>query len=245
MRRLGLFPLIAAALLLAACGGGGGSSQGELPAGFVTAAREAAQSALLTLEDFPEGWTARVRPEVDLQLSPDCESLSRDELPGAIATAASEQFIGPSEQPLTPGDSVTSDVAVFGSEDAAEAALTEQESTMERCRDEFLTEMERVVREAIQEEGIQPDQIGEISIALREVDFPEVGDSLRNSRLEIRGTVAGFNFTSTVDIVAIRQDRLVGALSYTAVGGADIQEVQQIAEILADKLAKADDSLPD
>ena len=78
--------------------------------------KTAAEAALLTLSDYPPGWTSQPAGEVDFgpfELSEECKILDADTLPGESYSTASDDFTGPQ------GNQASTLVSVFTSDLAA------------------------------------------------------------------------------------------------------------------------------
>ena len=229
---------------IAACGGDGGRlAPGEISTKFRAAAQEAAQAALLTLDDLPPGWTSAPPEEEeapDLQLSEECDRFfEQEQLPGEVASADSNDFTGPDDQ------EVSCVATVFAAENAAQDALDSVKEGLSLCRDELVDAFDRLVRQGFQEGGGDPDLLEEVDISFQDLSFPRLGDASLAFRISADIRALGLPFDFTGDIIGIREGRTVDGLFYFVVGRLDIEEEQRLAEVVADKLVKANASLPD
>lgn len=236
-----IIPVVAASLWMA-CDGGGGGISGEVSEDFEAAAQAAAESAVLTLDDLPPGWTrlpSDEEDETDLELSEQCEILEQDELPEEIASVDSDDFSGPEDQEVSSG------VSVFPSEDVAQNALDEFNDALDRCSDELVEKFESLFVEGFVEGGGDPDDIQELNVSLDDLSFPDLGESSRAYRVRLEGVAEDVFFDFAFDIVIVREGRMAGGMFYLAAGGSDIDDEVELANIVADKLSEADASLPD
>lgn len=228
---------------IAACGGdGGGLAPGEVSTEFRAAAREAAEAALLTLDDLPPGWTSAPPEEEEtseLQLSEECNRFfEQEQLAGEVASADSDDFTGPDDQEVSSG------ATIFVTEAAAQDALDFVAEGLSRCRDELIEAFETLFQESAQAEGVA-DVVGDFQVSFGEISFPPLGDSSVAYRIAVDVRALGLPLAFTGDIIGIRQGRTVGGLFYFAIGRLDTEEEQQLAQIVADKLEGANASLPD
>jgi hypothetical protein len=222
--------LALASAALVACDSGGASDP-EL-----AAANAALEAAVLTLDDFPEGWTADPADPDDggsnLDLSEDCQILNRDSLPNEIATRDSDDFTGPESQ------GVTSGVTVFPTAGDAAAALSAVTDAYATCEDELLPEFEEQFRSGFDEgAGDSGAELADITVDLQEVPFTTDADATAAFRISYGGTAAGTPFEGAVDFVILQEERLVGGLVFFAsAGDPDAAEEQQVAAVQLAKL---------
>lgn len=263
MRKSAIGLAVGALLLLAACGGNGDGApsagvtddgsvreEAELtptptvdPIEFSAAAQEAAELAVLTLDDFPPGWTREpaeddgADDETDLKLSEECEILNQDSFPGEIASAESDDFTGPDDQEVSSG------AAVFLTEDAAQDALDEFESAIQRCRSELRDEFERLAREGFEEGAGGVVELSALDASLSDLSFP-LGKSSAAFRVTVAGSVGELTFELSADFVIFREGKMLGGFIFLALGRPGIEEEQRLAELTAGKLEQANASLP-
>jgi hypothetical protein len=244
--------------LLGSSGGDGSSSEatvvetdtptpaGEASPAPIVTAEEAANSAVLKLDDMPSGWTkdAPDDDDLDLEFSGECAFLNEDEFPGEIASAESPDFEGPE------GQGVTSFASVFSDETAAQEAVDAFNSSFFGiCGDQFVAEYQKALLEEFDLRGYDPSQV-EVDVSLQEVTFPELGEAVSAHRLSGTMTLEGIPVAFAVDFVLAREGRIAGGFVYSATGivfsDTDIVnsfEEEVLAETMADKLAEANASL--
>jgi hypothetical protein len=207
-------------------------------------AEEAAQSSLLTLNDFPSGWTAAPADddeegESDFPVSEECSILNELEHPaGEIAGADSGEFEGPERQ------EASSDSTVFSTDAAAQEALEAFNDGLTRCRDEFVTAFETALLEEWDlTEG--DTRLSGLHISVQDLEFPGLGESMTAYRIEITTIVDEVIVPFVIDFVVIRTGRMVGGFSYLSVGSVNSFEEERLAEVVAEKLGIANASLVD
>ncbi len=201
-------------------------------------AEEAAQSSVLTIEDFPSGWTAapvddEEDGESDFDVSEECAVLNELEHPaGEIATADSGNFEGPERQ------DASSDSTVFSTGAAAQAVVEAFDDGLTRCRDEFVGAFETALLEEWDlTEG--DTRLTGLDISVQDLEFPELGDSMTAYRIEITTIVDEIVVPFVIDFVVIRTGRMVGGFSYLSVGSVNSLEEERLAEVVAEKIARA------
>jgi protein-disulfide isomerase len=234
------FVFVAMALFAAACSSGDGwLTEGESPSGSDASLEDAARSALLILDDFPSGWTSSPpsEDEYDLDLSGECEILAQDELPGAVASAESDEFAGPDKQ------QVQSEVSVLRSDDSAQETLRLHDGAMSRCHGELETTLQAVWREVIgdwvEEAGGDPDDLGNVTVDVGGLSFPRLGGSSSAYRFTVDAQASFQSLHLVIDWVLIRQGSMLGVISYYSVGEADMDQEESLARIVADRLERA------
>jgi hypothetical protein len=193
-----------------------------------------AQSAVLTLDDMPLGWTKDVDDgQVDDEEDYNTECIDQDKLdnpPGEIASAASEDFEGPENQ------SASNEVTVFEDEETAAAGMALITEMMTRCRDEFLALVVRGAKEGLAEEG-QP----ETKVEARWATPPEIAFETESAsyRFVLETTIEGVDLAFTFDFHFMRAKRLIGSYMYMAINGMDTFEEQTIGLTAEGKLLEA------
>ena len=224
--------------IIAACGGEGSAGENAYPA----AARQAVRDAVLTLEDLPEGWTlSEIGPEAlaDLQLTGHCEPLNERGagFPGEVANAHSQPMTGPSTQEL-----VTT-VSVFTDTPAAQAAVRQADGLVLQCTDQIGEALKRAIEVAARDIGVD-DLIIDIDASLEPGSFTKLGDETLAYLLkaDISTPFAGYDVNGK--ILIIRDGPLTGVLIYAILGDLDPQNEESVAGLLAEKLARAEESLP-
>ncbi|MEX0800667.1 MAG: hypothetical protein WD379_05565 [Dehalococcoidia bacterium] len=209
------------------------------------AAQAAAEMAVLTLDDLPDGWTVAPPDSDDLDLdgveeefSDDCAELNEDEIPGEMASADSPDFESPG------GKQVSSSASVLPSNAAAKEAVELFDSLITQCSEEWVGLFETGMLLALAEDGITASD-ADISLSLQELAFAPQGEATSAFRLSGSFTLEGVELLFTLDFVIIGQGRLVGALTYMSFFVTDLFEEQAIAEKLAERLAAASATLGD
>jgi hypothetical protein len=212
MRRA--FGLTLGCLALSACGGGGNDNNGggsQVKRAIEPAAQERAESMLLTLSDFPDGWRANDPAEEDEdgdEAFRECvgvdfsaltvigDAQSDDFTMGEIAVASSHVQVFESEQ-----------MAAEGVADYDEALDGEQADT---CMTELLGEFED------QEVEITRAKVGELSFT------PPPGvDDANAWQVEVTvegkagGQAEGLSLTAYVDLVQLRNGAVAAEVTTT------------------------------
>lgn len=242
MIRIRLLWIVATALALIAmaCGGSSGSSSSEYNAYnaesfpmFLEASQAASESAMLTLADFPPGWTSfPAEPNYDIPygLSEDCAVLDTGVFPDEVFVADSAEFVGPN------GQAVTSRATVFTSEEVAANALESviNALALNSCRVEFVEAIRKVLFELLEEE---------IELSLLDLSFPSLGESSAS----FRNIVEVFGESSSFDTTFIRKGKMVGRVDYLSPPNSipDIVEETEIVELFSEKLKAAEATIPD
>jgi hypothetical protein len=235
----------AAALVISACssgsandsaGGGNSASPSQTSnqpsAEFIAAAQTAATSSLLTLADFPAGWTQTPRnpnPE-KLGLTGDCAVLESDGLPGDIAHAVSDDFIGPAEQDVMTGSSA------FVDEASGQRAFDAYATTQSACADQFTVAYAKGLRDAFAAKGIAPDAVQDLVVSMTPQDPPGVGDASLSFRLLTTLSLQGQRMRFVLDAFLMREGAVLGYVSYYLRGDPDVTEEAQLTQGLATKL---------
>ena len=203
-----LASLLAVCLLTASC------SQG-------TEAQIAAESALLSLGDFPAGWTSSPEEKFDSSgVSEECRPGEKPE--GRVARADSDQFFGPDDQV------VGSAVSVYLSREAAQAALDQSLATASRCQEEISS----LFVQRMSAQGIDG------TASTRDLPPVELGDSSTARRwvFELRSAPPR---THVSDSVAFVTGSMGGIFVYSSTGTPDPEEEMRLMMLFAGKVEKA------
>ena len=225
--------------IIAACGGQSNAGDDA----YRDAARQAVLDAVLTLDDLPDGWTlSEIGPEAlaDLQLTGVCAALNQRGAGflGEVASGDSQPLTGPSNQELV------NTVSVFTDTPAAEAAVRQADSLVLQCTDQIGEALKRAIEVAARDIGVD-DLIIDIDASVEPGSFTKFGDETLAYLLkaDISTPFAGYDVNGK--ILIIRDGPLTGVLIYAILGDLDPQDEERIADLLAEKLARAEESLPD
>ena len=208
-----LLLLLAGGLLAIACGS-------------ASPAQEAAESAVLRMNDFPPGWTSSSYEEPeDVGFS---ESCKRRESQGKVSKANSDQFTGPNDQV------VSTAATVFLSEEASQDALNANVERASRCR----AEMQAAFTKLFSDQGVDS------TVAIEDLSFPNLGDSSTAVRIvvELQTNPPHMSVSDTVNLVT---GKMAGTFVYTSTGTPDHDEVLALAAAFASKLNVAKETLPE
>lgn len=249
-----LFSVAAAVLtatILIGCGGNGGDgtasdagtatppdSRTEEPGTDSAAARTAAESALLTLDDFPTGWTERPPEEdqgPDIELPAECDVLSEEEdFPGTLGDADSDEFHGPNDE------EVTSSTTVFVDTESAEHVLRFLDDFVNNCREPFQDAMEGYLKQVASDEG--PIEFDGFEVNIDRLSFPDHGDEQLALRISVNAESSEFPFPIEVylDVIGFRLGRTTGGITFTSVSNTpDAGEEQRLLDLIEERLAAA------
>jgi hypothetical protein len=229
-------------LILAACSSGSATesttgatttpTEAPLSAEFIAAAQEAATNSLLTLEDYPAGWTQTPRDpdDPDLGLTGECAVIEDDALPGEVAHAISDDFDGPDDQEVSTGSSV------FAESGKAAQAFADYADTLDACRGRFSEAYKTAIQKEFDTQGVAPESISDLVVTFDPIESPVSADDTLTYRLLMTLTASGQPLKFTFDVFFVRQGNVVGYLSYYAQGDPPIGEEGQLAEALMSKL---------
>lgn len=235
--------ILVLATVASACRGAAGSAPTETSPEFTAAAQEAAKSAVLTLDDFPPGWTGAPPDKSDnsnLGVSDECSALELETFPGQVAEAESNEFTGPDEQ------EVSSAISVFPTDDAAQGAVDAFNDAFDQCRKELEDALTRLIKEGAEEEAQLPEEVElDLQVNVENLSFERFGDATVAYRIPVKASFIGITLEFTIDLVFMREGKVAGGLFYFALGEVDTDEEAQLAETVADKLEQANASLPD
>jgi len=244
MRTPIVFTLFALLLFAStACGKDGGFSDEE--------AQDAAQQALLALDDFPTGWVERPREEdedendLDFDLPPECQAfVEQENPPGAVASAESETFHGPG------GEEVESSVNVFADTGAAEDSVQQLKEFVTDCGEPFETALLDVFSDAFEQE--LDEESGEVlsvddlavSVNFDRLSFPAFGDDSVALRMSISVEFFFEEFNFFLDLVGLRVGNMTGGFSFESTDEPpDPAAEEELLGIIADKVAEANSEL--
>ncbi len=228
-----LLVIAAAMLLTAACA----ESSSPSP----TPARDPAEVAAdvpLALDEMPGGW--EILPEggdlgSEVQLSAECNIYDLGvSLPGALATARSEAFIGQRDQQMQTFG------AVYASESEAQAAVDGTAGLVERCGDEFKEVLKQAAKDQIEALGIDIGFLGRIDVALEERDATSAADESAGYRIFVEVSAVGQSQSFSVDFLVLRAGRVVAALQYATFGSVDESDEASIEATLLSSAKQAE-----
>jgi hypothetical protein len=234
-------PLLLAPLLLSLLSACGDGARDE--AAYSEAAKQAVRDAVLTIDDLGDGWTlSEIGPEAlaDLQLTGDCATLNARGagLPGQVASGDSEPMTGPKNQELV------NTVSAFTDKPAAEAAVRQADALVLQCTDQIGEALKRAIEVAAKDLGVD-DLITGIQPSLEPGSFTKFGEETRAYLLhaDISTFLAG-GYDVNGKILIIRDGAITGVLIYAILGDFDPGDEESLAGLLAAKLSKAQESLP-
>ena len=229
-----------AVTVLAACGGEGEPT--PIPIiDFGVAARDAADSALMTLDDLPEFWAVGNPDDtnLDVDLTPACDVFDTSVLfPDAAATDDAPPYDGTEERMAT---FIT---AAFREELTAIEAFDGLDSLVDLCRPELLEAIEETTRREAAERGFGLGPFGRVDVTLGDHDFIPLGDQSQALRVLVEVRVLGIGTDFTLDIILVRTGRMIGTMTYSNFGDLDEIEEEAIARAMTDKLTDSDARLP-
>ena len=248
MRTLTVLLSLIAALLLAACSGSSSVSVSELSDEYIRAAQQAVESALITIDDLPQGW--EIDPpdedsqeddadENDYLFTRECQPLNDlDNLPGQIADAVSDDFDG------SPGQTFSTDVVAFASDDAAKDAFNLFRTLRITCSDQLRKAMVAGLRDVFAEEGATEAELATLSAVVSDLPFPQLSDHADAYRVDWQADIGGTAYRVKMHFPYWRHGNMVGSVSYrTFTGEPDMTKEALIAKIAFDKLVKAEATL--
>lgn len=186
-----------------------------------------AESALLSLNDFPRAWTSSPYEELDIDISfsEECEILGEESESTSSYSANSDEFTGPD------GEFVENEITIYALGLEAASDMAELTLALDRCGEELETTLEKV----FQEEGIK------VNATISEITVTGFGESSIGLRALLTIPQRG---TLVIDIIVIHQGRMVGVLSYAYPFGARPDNasnrfIGQLLEVVATRLEQA------
>ena len=231
---------ILACAVFVACGGDTGSEPTPTP-DFVAEAQRLVADAVFDADDLP-GYE---QPDDDglqtqVSLSDGCDILDPGVIfPDAVATASSGAY----ESVLD--DQILNLAGVYRSADDASAALAGTREFVDRCEDEFKVAVELVARDFLDSFGINLGLFSAIDVAITELGPIEVGDEAVGYRMHVNVNLILTSQQYNLDVIVIREGRVVGSLVYGRFGQPDDSVEAELLELMAGKLSAVDESLPE
>jgi hypothetical protein len=223
--------LVCSALVVGCGGGGSGGSEAQTV--IEEADQRQAEDALLTMEDFPSGWTAAADGDGE-----DGEDVSEAACFEDIQPDLSELTVtGHAESGNFETDQawVSSTASVYRTEEEAQEAFEGGRDVL--LSDELAACFGDVFAEAMAEEENDVEiEVGEVSAS--EVSVPDVGAQRSAAvRVEIPLDVEGQLASAFVELIGLGEGRTIGSLltvSFLTPFPAD--ETERLAGLMADRL---------
>lgn len=193
-----------------------------------------AESALLTLGDFPAGWEAKPADEDDAEDDEsqhriaDCLGVAYEDFydGDSGASADSKDFANEND------DEIFNSVSVGADESRMKARFAI--AATEKYRECTLEELRTVMKEAAAEEG--DFEVGEAS--LNEISFDKFGDESTAFRVTIPVEAEGMSLDVTLDLVLVRVGRAVTTVTaQSLLTSIDAAELSEYVKIATDRLA--------
>ncbi len=214
---------------------GQGPESTTTPTQVVAADRLVAEAALLTLSEFPAGWSevpnadsTASDEELD-RLHAECLGGSLDEMVDTGAQAETGTFTSPSD-----GSTIAEVVALAETVDAAVVAISRYgDADAIECLETAYNEVfNELVAAQVESEDFS---VGEITVS--SLMLAPVGDERHAFRIEVPMTVRSIPVTSDFVIVATRVDRsLAGLFFFSPDGATPIEWVNHYASQAASRL---------
>jgi hypothetical protein len=242
-------PLLA---LAAACAGGGeaepssdsrgaappaGSSSPDTASIAEEEAREVAEKVLLTLRDFPAGWS-QLPPDKDedppLEVPPECQTFSEDyQWPGAIVDVDSPEFEGPDLE------TVSSSAIIFGDVEAASQAFATYKTEFDLCKEPMRAALTTYYDGLLR--GQHPDtNVAVTALSLDWLPFPPYGEESVAARLSTTIVVGDQTFNTYSDMFGWRVGRVEGDMGFTTrTAPPDPNEEQRLAKVIDERVRDA------
>ena len=233
-------PLLLAPLLLVMLAACGADARDETA--YRDAAQQAVRDAALTIDDLGAGWTpSEIGPQAlaDLQLTGDCALLNARGagFAGEVASGDAEPMTGPKNEELV------NTVSAFIDTPTAEAAVRQADALVLQCTDQLGEALKRAIDVAAKDLGVD-DVIVDIDGRVEPGSFTKMGDETLAYLLKANISTLFGGYDVNGKILLIRDGPLTGVLIYAILGDFDPGDEESIANILASKLAKAEESLP-
>lgn len=224
--------MVCSALVVACGGGGSGGSNAQTV--IDDADQRQAEDALLTLADFPSGWTAPADEDGDNEGEDVSEAACFEDIQPDLSELT---VTGHAESGNFETDEawVSSTASVYRTEEEAREAFEGGRDAL--LSDELAACFGDVFAEAMAEEENDVEiEVGEASAS--EVAIPDVGAQRTTAlRVEIPLDVEGQAASAYMEFIGLEEGRTIGSLvtfSFLAPFPAD--ETERLAEIMADRL---------
>jgi len=206
-------------------------------------AREVAEKVLLTLRDFPAGWSQEPpddEEDAPLDVPPECQAFAgQEDWPGTLLKVESPEFEGPDEV------EVNSSVILYADAEAARQAFAGVRDTYDRCREPLLQAFTRYLQQLYQKNAQESGEIAEVaSMAMDWLSFPPYGDESVTARMSITINVGARSLDCYLDMLGWRIGRVEGDMGFsTCFDTPDTGEEQRLAQIIDERLREAAENL--
>jgi hypothetical protein len=240
--------LVAALLTISGCGGSNGgpsSTQPQLtPTGSPfprAAAQRAAREALLTISDFPSGWSANRDKSDDADNEKFSQQLSTClHAPAGLLGHESSEAVSedsPSFDPPDGGDtSINETVAISRLTRVQQLLRVLQQSNATDCLASTLNSFIKTQVAKSDDPDVRAATIGDVEVG--QVSFPTYGDESVPMRATIPVSGNGLTIKVYVDVLFVRHQNAVIIMTFEASGSpVDAEVEQKFAKVAADKLA--------
>jgi hypothetical protein len=204
-------------------------------------AREVAEKVLLTLRDFPAGWSQLPPDEDDedpeLDLPEECRAIYEQDIPpGALVDIDSPEFEGPDEEEVDSGATVYVDA------EAAHQTYVDGRDWFDRCREPlveaFRKYLQQVALETAQERGVENVEI--VAVSWDWLPSPPYGDESVAMRMSYTLNVGAQSFVWYSDMFGWRVGRVEGGMSFTTKNEIpEPNEEERLMQIIDERLRKA------
>jgi hypothetical protein len=212
----------------------GSTTEPDTPTQDVAADTEAAKAALLTLSDFPAGWSEVPEEEDDSNKEVQegvrkCLGPDAVELLGGEATATTGDFTNPDDD-----STVDHRVVLAATEELAEAYIAGASSSeVPQCLSALYRELLPAV--LLVEDEADNIEIGEINVGALNVG--EFGDDGFAYRITAGFEVEGFSVDLVTDVVSVRVGRSVAGLNFQSTfSPTPIEQITEYAGLAASRL---------
>jgi len=225
-----LVAVVACSALVAGCGGGSGGREAQTV--IEDADQRQAEEALLTLDDFPSGWTAPSESEDEAEDFSEAECFENIQPDLSDLTVTGHAESGNFE---TDNAWVDSTASVYRTEDEAREAFEGGRDAL--LSDELGACFGDVFAEALaEEENDVAIEVGDA--ATNEMSLPDVGAQESAAvRLEIPLDVEGQAASAYVEFIGLHEGRTIGSLlTFSFVEPFPPDETERLAGVMVDRL---------
>jgi hypothetical protein len=204
-------------------------------------ARSAAEKVLLTLQDFPAGWSQEPPDEDEeppLDVPPECKAFAGEEdWPGTVVKVESPEFDGPDDE------DVNSSAIVYADGEAARLAFAGVRDACGRCRGPFLQALPTYLEQQYQKNA--PGVTAEITAtAMDWLPFPTYGDEGLSVRMSVTIDLGTRSIDCYLDELGWRVGRVEGDISFSTCSDTPgAEEEQRLAKIILGRLRIAVEDL--